>query len=251
MAESVNITPNSPIASAKGAFQSQIDPEPMSLVFTVAAASIGGMLLAVLVLPAWLPSLTASILAPEPKVFWYISRASAVVAYSMLFISMVLGLLMTGKLAQTWPGAAAANEFHQFNSLLALFLGAFHGLILMGDKYIHYTLMQVLLPFASQNYRPEWVGLGQISLYLTLITVLSFYVRRRIGNKAWRAIHLVTFAAFVMVLVHGIASGTDVTSPVLMGYYWVSGAVVLFLTVYRVLFAWMRKLPQAQGQKAG
>jgi predicted ferric reductase len=234
MAESaINITPNT-----------QIDPEPMSTAFTVAAAAIGGMLLAVLVLPAWLPGLSSSILAPDPKAFWYISRASAVVAYSMLFISMVLGLLMTGKLSQTWPGAAAANEFHQFNSLLALFVGAFHGLILMGDKYINYSLVQVLLPFASQNYRPGWVGLGQISLYLTLITILSFYVRRKIGNKVWRAIHLVTFLTFVLVLVHSIAAGTDVTSPVLMGYYWVSGAVVLFLTVYRILFAYMRKLKQ-------
>jgi predicted ferric reductase len=166
-----------------------------------------------------------------------------------MFLSMVLGLLMTGKLAQTWPGAAAANEFHQFNSLLALFIGAFHGLILMGDKYINYTLVQVLMPFASANYRPGWVGLGQISLYLSLITYLSFYVRRQIGNKAWRAIHLVTFAGFVMALVHGIAAGTDVTSPLLMGYYWVSGAVVLFLTIYRILFAVTRKMTQAQSRK--
>ena len=35
----------------------------------------------------------------EPKAYWYLSRSSAIVAYILLWISMVLGLAITNKLA--------------------------------------------------------------------------------------------------------------------------------------------------------
>ena len=195
---------------------------------------VAGVMLAVLVLPLWLPALSGSVTGAEPKVYWYLSRSSAFVAFGLLWASMALGLGITNKLARMWPGAPTAFDLHQYTSLLGLAFGLFHGLILLGDQYIGYNLFQVLVPFAGGDYRPAWVGLGQISLYGLAVVGFSFYFRKRIGNRTWRMIHFISFAVFGMALVHGIMSGTDSGSLWTSVLYWVSAASLVFLTVYRV-----------------
>ena len=92
-----------------------------------------------------------------------------------------------------------------------------------------------LVPFAARNYRPVWVGLGQIGLYTWVIVTLSFYIRKRLGQKNWRAVHYLSYASFLSLLVHGIFSGTDSSLPWVQVFYWFSGAALLFLTIYRIL----------------
>lgn len=203
----------------------------LMLGLTAAAA----VLLAANLAPLWLPALSASVLSETPKVFWFLSRGSAIAAYWIFWLSMAMGIIITNKLAQTWPGIPPAYEIHQYTSLLGIGFALFHALILMGDQYIHYSLAQVLTPFASGNYRPEWVGIGQAAFYLWLIITLSFYVRKRIGKKAWRLIHFTSYASFAAVMLHGIMSGTDTSAGWNQALYWVSGAGLLFLSVYRVL----------------
>jgi len=192
---------------------------------------------AVFALPAWLPGLSQSLLGAEPKAYWYLSRSSAFVAYILLWLSMVFGLLMTNKLARIWPGGPTAFDLHQHASLLGLAFALFHALILLGDRYIQATLFQVLVPFQYSGYEPLWVGLGQAAFYGLAIVGLSFYVKDRIGRRAWRLIHFLSFAIFVLALMHGIWSGSDSASDLARAIYWGSGGSVLFLTIYRVLVA--------------
>jgi predicted ferric reductase len=213
-------------------------------------ATAAGAFAAVLVLPYWLPGLNASIQGDSPKVFWFLSRTSAIVAYILLWFSMVFGLLITNKLARMWPGGPLAFNLHQHFSLLGLAFALFHGLILMGDRYLQFSLGQVLLPFASMNYRPLWVGLGQLTFYLMGIVVLSFYVRRRISPRGWRLIHFLSFIVFAMALLHGIFSGTDAGIGLVKDLYWSSGGLLLFLFNYRVLAALAKPRSKAEKQPA-
>ncbi len=190
-----------------------------------------------LILPVWLPGLSGSVAGDAPKVFWYLSRGSAVTAYLILWASMIFGLLITNKMARLWPGAPAAFEIHEYTSLLGLGLALFHALILTGDQYINYTVVQVLMPFSSVDYRPAAVGIGQVMFYVWAIVALSFYVRKRIGQKTWRWIHFASFASFMGVLVHGILSGTDSQAAWAVWMYWLTGGSVLFFTVYRIVRA--------------
>ena len=162
---------------------------PLHMLLLMLLAVTLGALAAAIVLPNWLPGLSQSLLGTEPKAYWYLSRASALVAYGLLWLSMALGLIITNKLARLWPGGPIAFDLHQFASLLGLAFALFHALILMGDKYIQYNLAQVLVPFNSAGYKPVWVGAGQIGLYLLAIVGLSFYIRKRLTQRRWRAIH--------------------------------------------------------------
>ncbi len=209
-------------------------------------AVIIGAFAALVMLPTWLPALSASLLGPEPKAYWYLARASAFVAFVLLWLAMALGLLMTNKLARIWPGGPIAFDLHQHSSLLGLAFALFHALILMGDNYINYSLSQVLLPFASSSYKPFWVGLGQLSFYLLAIVGLSFYLRGQIGRNGWRLIHFLSFATYLLALMHGLGSGSDSGTTWAQAIYWISGGSLLFLTIYRVLVARMAKNREAR-----
>jgi len=210
-------------------------------IFIMLAMSIG-LLLAILVLPKWLPNMATSLTGTDPKVYWYLSRGTAFVALSILWIAMALGLGMTNKLARLWPGAPATFAMHEYASLLGLTFAIFHGLILLGDHYINFTVSQIFMPFSTSNYRPLWVGIGQIGFYIWIIVALSFYIRRIIGQKTWRIIHYLSFALYVMGLVHGLFSGTDSTTTWAYWYYWISGGSLLFLLIYRIVNSTTEKL---------
>ncbi len=194
-----------------------------------------GTLLAVVVLPTYAPQLTATLLGPDPKAFWYLSRGSSFVAMSLLWLAMALGLTITNKMARIWPGAPAAFAIHEYVSLLGLGFALFHALVLMGDHYIKFTLGEILLPFSTAGFKPLLVGLGQVGFYVWLLVALSFYVRSKIGPKAWRAIHYISFLSYCLALYHGITSGTDTKMLWAQNYYWISGGSLLFLLMYRIV----------------
>jgi predicted ferric reductase len=223
-------------------YQSSLNAQ--SLVVLLIAVSLG-TLAAVMVLPNWLPGLAGSLAGTSPKAFWYLSRASALVALGMLWGSMMLGVGITNKMARLWPGAPEAFALHEYLSLLGLGFAAFHGLILLGDHYTNFGLLQILLPFTTWNYHPFWIGLGQLGFYAWAILAASFYVRKHIGQKTWRVLHYLSFITYAGALIHGLASGTDSGLPWVQGFYWLTGGSFLFLFIYRIvnsLFDKVRKL---------
>lgn len=185
----------------------------------------------------WLPGLSASLAGPAPKAYWYLARSSAFAAYGLLWLSMVSGLVLTNRLARLWPGGPTAYDLHQYSSLLGLALALFHAAILLGDSYLNYAAAQLLLPFGSEPYRPLWVGLGQLAFYALIPVTISFYVRRWLGPRAWRWVHALSFAAFLLALVHGVFSGTDSPQPMVQWLYWSTSGSVLFLALYRALLS--------------
>jgi predicted ferric reductase len=212
-------------------------PPAPSTVLPTGLAIAAGALAAVFVLPAWAPGLSESLLGPEPKAYWYLSRASGLVAFALVWLSMVWGLLITGRVARRWPGVASAGDVHQHVSLLGLGLGLFHALVLLGDRYTNYSLAQILIPFTAAAHKPLWVGLGQVGFYLLGIVALSFYLRRWITHRGWRALHILSFGVYFVALIHGVMSGTDSSVPWIQAGYWISAGSLLFLTTYRVLAA--------------
>ena len=222
---------------SKNATKSAVAAASASSVFMVwlLLGFASGACIAVFVLPAWLPGLGTSLLGPEPKAYWYLSRAAGLVSYVLLWLSMVLGLWITNKLARVWPGGPTVFDLHQFASLLSLGFTLFHALILLGDPFMDFMWLQVAVPFTNSNYRPFAVGLGQIGFYASAIVGFSFYVRSMLGHRRWRLIHFLSYATFLLALGHGLLSGTDSGVAWIRAMYWATGGSVLFLTFYRLL----------------
>lgn len=165
---------------------------------------------------------------------WYLSRASAFIAYLLLWWSMALGISITSRLARLWPNGPTLGDLHEHASLLGVVFGLLHGLVLLGDQYIGYTLPQILIPFAG-TYMPLWVGFGQIGIYLMIAITVSFYIRQWIGTQAWRAIHFLSYVAFALSLLHGFTSGTDTGTFWGLWIYLSTGVSIAALTFYRIM----------------
>jgi predicted ferric reductase len=199
---------------------------PATIAWAVGGVAAGATL-ALLVLPHVMPALSST----QPKTWWYLSRASGLVAYALLALSMMLGLLLSTRFAKGWPGAATAFGLHEHASVLGLSFALFHAIVLLGDRHTPFTVAQLVLPFGAA-YRPVALGLGQLAFYGAVLLVGSFYVRKRIGQRAWRILHFASFAVFALALGHGLLAGTD-RSVMLAGILPVAG--VVFFACYRVL----------------
>ena len=167
---------------------------------------------------------------------WYTTRLLALLSYLAITGSVVYGLLLSTGILDAIAQRTVTFTLHQDLSGIGLGLAMVHAAVLMIDTSVPYTPIEVLVPFAGP-YRNIWVGMGQLSLYLTAIVMASFYLRKRIGQKRWRTLHYVTFLAFMGATAHGLMSGTDTSAPWAFWMYVVSATLVVFLTGYRIVLA--------------
>ena len=191
--------------------------------------------LALMLLPAILPALRDSALGSSPKAYWYLARVSGLVAYTLLWASVAMGLLISGRVSRIWPGGPNAVDLHNFLSMLGLSMSLFHVAILLGDRYIGYTVVTLLVPFLGHSYRPIEVGLGQLGMYLGWIIALSFYVRKHMGPRGWRRLHYGSFGMYVLVTLHGILAGTDTLALPVLVLYFITAGLTFYLLIYRIL----------------
>ncbi|MCP4359444.1 MAG: hypothetical protein GY796_15645 [Chloroflexi bacterium] len=182
-------------------------------------------------IPLLLSHLSLGWLAGSQAV-WYLTRASGTVGYLLMAASIIWGLLLSTKLIKQAIPASISLAMHNYLSWSSIALTAFHAFLLLFDKYYTFNLFHLLVPFIGP-YNPVGVGLGIIAFYIMLLTAGSFYFRKQIGQKRWRKLHYLTFAAFILATLHGWTAGTD--SVQLATMYVASGLSVLFLTLYRIL----------------
>ena len=185
-------------------------------------------------------------LTGQTSAFWYMARSGGIVAYLLLWLSVVWGLTMSTKISNGLVPAPIAYGLHEFLSIGAILFALVHSLVLLGDSYINFNFFHLAIPFLAP-YRPLWTGLGTISLYLTAVLTASFYVRKQIGQKVWRSLHYLTFGVFGLVLTHGMMAGSDSSLTVLKLMYLGTGATVLFLVYYRLFTLKLKEKKPARG----
>ncbi|HZU75536.1 MAG TPA: ferric reductase-like transmembrane domain-containing protein [Dehalococcoidia bacterium] len=180
---------------------------------------------------------------------WYLSRATGLVAYLLLFCTVVLGLAVRTKALDHVLARWRVADIHIFLSILVVMFVAVHAAVLLGDTFVGFSVVEILVPFASP-YRSVWTGLGIIAAYLLLIIAVSFPARRVIGYRAWRSLHYLTFAVYLGALVHGLFTGSDTSQMWAQAIYLSTAGVVLAFVLYRVL-AWRERELSALAKLVG
>jgi sulfoxide reductase heme-binding subunit YedZ len=170
----------------------------------------------------------------SPTTYWYLTRATGAVALVLLTASVVLGILGSVRfsLAPRWP-RFAIDVLHRDVSLLVLVFVALHVVTSVLDGFAPIALIDGLIPFRSP-YRPLWLGLGAVSFDLLLALGATSLVRRRLGYRAWRAIHWLAYASWPVAVLHTVGTGTDVKSWWMLLLTAVCVAAVLIAVFARV-----------------
>lgn len=206
----------------------------LSLVFGIVGGGIFFFIMWHLVADTPLVIQLGGVLEVTDKTPWHLSRSAGTVAYLLLSGSTIWGLLLSTKIMKELVPANLSLAMHNYLAWLAIGFTALHGLVLLFDNYYTYTLPNLVIPFTGP-YQPGWVGLGIIGFYLMLLTSISFSLRKQLGQKRWRQLHYLTFAAYILATVHGMMAGTDGGNPGMQIMYLSSGLIMFFLTTYRLL----------------
>lgn len=142
------------------------------------------------------------------QLLWFASRGSGVVSLILLTTVTVLGLMGAARWQSTsWPRFLTV-ELHNNLALLSVMFVAVHVVAAIVDPFTSLGISAATIPFAS-SYRPLWVGLGVISVYLFVAMIVTSLLRERIGRRLWRAVHWVAYLGWPLAFVHGLGAGSD------------------------------------------
>jgi hypothetical protein len=168
------------------------------------------------------------------QVFWFAARASGIVAWALAASSVVWGLGFSTRVLGRRPRPAWLFDLHRFLGGLALAFTGVHVLAVLADSYVHFTLLNVLVPLTG-DWHPLAVAWGIVGLYLLLAVELTSLARTRLPRMLCRRVHYASFVVYAATTVHGLTAGTDARSPSLLLAYLVVSALVAGLTASRLL----------------
>lgn len=165
---------------------------------------------------------------------WYAARAGGIVAFALLTIAILLGLALSGRASlERWP-RFALEDVHRCAGLLTGTFIFVHGLALLVDDYMPFSLVDLIVPGAA-SYAALPTALGVVSAELLAALAVTNHYRKRLSYRFWRRAHYLNFAVWLLALVHGIGAGTDTRTAWALALYALSAGSVAALTAWRVL----------------
>jgi len=162
--------------------------------------------------------------------YWLTSRSAGIVAMGLLSLSVICGLLISGRLGKN----RTYLFIHQASATVAVAVMALHGFILLGDGYLKPEVLDILLPF-SGTYKPFWTGLGVLGGWIAVLLGLSFYIRKFIGPTVWLKLHRFVIIAWVLATVHSFGAGSDIKTTPMWVFMILQVSLVVMFFISRVL----------------
>ena len=165
--------------------------------------------------------------------WWYLARSSGMVAWVVLAMSVLWGLLLATRVFGRSPGPRWLTDLHRFLGGTAVAFTAIHVGAVVADSYVHFGAADVLVPFASA-WRPVAVAWGVISLWMLAAVEISSLFMRHLSRRVWHSIHLVSYLLFFSSTLHALTAGTDTRNQYFMLTADALIATILLLTFVRV-----------------
>jgi methionine sulfoxide reductase heme-binding subunit len=180
---------------------------------------------------------------------WYAARAAGVAAYLILSTVVCLGITMAGKKRlERWP-RFALEDVHRFGGLLVGTFVIIHVATIAIDAYLPFSVASIVVPFVAV-YRPIFTALGIVAAELLLALAVTNHYRDRLPYHYWRRAHYLNFAVWTGATVHGLGSGTDRSTPWLMGIFAAAVAAAGVLAVVLVANGPLRFSPKPWNSRA-
>ena len=174
-----------------------------------------------------------SLFLAQAPIAWYVVRASGLVAFGALTLSVWLGLATSTRLLGPKRMRSLVG-WHQTLAWTGVSMLGLHAGALLFDPTLHFGLAALLVPLAAP-WSPAAVAAGVVAGWTMLAIASSFRLKKWIGQQGWRRLHFLSFGAFALALGHALVAGTDlhgVGGPVLAA---IAAGPVIWLGLARVL----------------
>jgi predicted ferric reductase len=168
----------------------------------------------------------------KTQVWWYLARSTGIVAWVLATASVVWGMALATRALGAKPKAPWLLDLHRYLGGLTVLFTAGHVFALIADSYVEFDLIDVLVPGAS-DWKPLPVALGVVALWFLVGIELSSLLMKRLPRRLWHAVHLTSFAVYVLATIHFLTAGTDSTNLAVRVAAAGSVGVVAFFALYR------------------
>ena len=188
-----------------------------------------------------------------PAIWWYVTRASSMVAWVLLVLSVLWGIFLATRVLKPNDNPAWLFDLHKWMGGLALVFSSIHVISLWLDSFVTFTIADLLIPFYSDYTKSQFLGrwpiaLGVICFYLLASIQITSLLMRRLPRKYWKGIHFSSYLLVVIVSFHAGWTGSDLSSWA----YRITALLLIFATTValavRILFPKpKRRLPSNTG----
>jgi DMSO/TMAO reductase YedYZ heme-binding membrane subunit len=142
-----------------------------------------------------------------------ISGSLGLCATGLLCFNFILGILLsTGFKAQLfWKKLPEKirnlpiERIHNWTAYIALFFAFLHPCFLFMDKESGFEWKHFIEPLLSPK-QPKMVLLGVIAFFALIVVIISSQknIKKRLGFRFWKNIHLISYATALLFLIHGL-----------------------------------------------
>ena len=175
----------------------------------------------------------ASVIALNGKLSWYAARASGLVAWAVVTLSLLWGLALSTRLVRRKGVPAWLLDLHKFLGTLSIVFVAVHVVALWADNYVYFGARELFVPFAS-SWRSAAVAWGIAATYLLVAIQLTSWAMKRIPRRVWHGVHVLSIPMFVMATVHGFTAGADRANVAVEWVATTGGLTVCLLVTLRM-----------------
>lgn len=144
----------------------------------------------------------------SPQFWWYVTRASGMVAWLMLTASVIWGVVLSTKAFPDKRRPAWLLDLHRWLGGLTVAFLAIHLGSLVADSYTDFGLVDLAVPMAS-DWKPGAVALGVVAAWGLVAVELTSLAMRRLPRRLWRIVHVSSYLVFWSTSLHAAYAGTD------------------------------------------
>jgi len=142
-----------------------------------------------------------------------ISSTLGLIATCVLTFNLLLGILLSTAYRRSplWKKLpplvkkVSLDDLHNWTAYVALALVLGHILLLLPDVTLKYRLIDILFPLYAPH-QVLWTLLGASALYALVVVIVTTQkkIKRKMGFRLWKNIHLFSYGTALLFVVHGI-----------------------------------------------
>ncbi|HVM88918.1 MAG TPA: ferric reductase-like transmembrane domain-containing protein [Puia sp.] len=147
------------------------------------------------------------------KDFLELSNDTGLIATAVLTFNFLLGMLLSVqyKKNRLWNRIPQfirqvnINNLHNYTAYVALFLVIIHPILLLFAPTTKFSLTDVLWPVNAPTQK-LFVAFGTLAMAALIIVIVTTQkpIKKRIGFRTWKNIHLISYIMALLFVVHGV-----------------------------------------------
>ena len=177
---------------------------------------------------------------------WAFGRVSGFMSLALFTVSVLLGILnRSGRPLLVLPRFSISILHRNIAVLATVFLGLHVGSLLL-DSFAKLRPVDIVVPFLG-SFQPFWQGLGTVALDLVAAVLVTAFLRHRIGQRTFKAVHWLTYGIWPVAMAHAIGNGTDAGSAWFLVLAVASGVAVVAALLWRLSPAFLETSKAREG----